>query len=81
MVEEVHVYFKYLKYVSYEDTDTLWVDLAGTLHDSVDIAESLNEKRKVEQKDAKKHISPFSNKEKKSRDLLKSCKLLYTAFP
>lgn len=43
VVEEVHIDFKYLKYLSYEDTNTLWADLAGTLHDSVDIAESLNE--------------------------------------
>lgn len=59
LVKKGHAGFKYFKYVSSENMKTLWADLASTLHYSVDIAESLNEKRKQEQKETRKCISPF----------------------
>lgn len=54
-----HIDFEYFKYVSCKNMNTFWAHLASTLNYSLEVAESLSEKSKQEQKETRKCISPF----------------------
>lgn len=60
------IYFKYFKYVSYEDRNTVWAHLAGVLNYRVEVTESLNEKKKTGAERDTETYQPFSLIKKKT---------------
>lgn len=60
-----HIDFKNFKYISYKNMNTLWAHLASTLNYSLEVAESLSEKKQTGAERDKEMYQPFSLIKKK----------------